>query len=138
MSGVHINFFAAAKLSVFVPGSTGAHVSTNISIETDWPISHPVSVVVATESALESFDLAIRIPSWVSTLAVSITVNGTRRRVAGQPGSYAHIVYHPWPSGQTKIAFELSMKLQSHRYNGADQFSGLSRYAFTVGPILLA
>jgi hypothetical protein len=30
------------------------------------------------------------------------------------------------------------MALQAHRYVGADQFAGLSRYAYTVGPILLA
>ena len=36
------------------------------------------------------------------------------------------------------MGFELPMALKAHRYIGADQFPGLARFAFTVGPILLA
>lgn len=64
-----------------VLGSTGAHVNTSISIETEWPIDPLVSVAVDAESDLESFDLAIRIPSWVNTVAVRIAVNGDRKSV---------------------------------------------------------
>lgn len=138
VTGTHINFFAAAWLSMSVLGSTGAHVNTSISIETEWPIDPLVSVAVDAESDLESFDLAIRIPSWVNTVAVRIAVNGSQRIFDAQPGSYAHLIYSPWPSGRTQVNFELPMTLQAHRYVGADQFTGLTRYAFTVGPILLA
>ena len=55
-----------------------------------------------------------------------------------EPGSYAHIRLSPWPAGATTVEFQLPMALKAHRYVGADQFAGRSRYAYTLGPILLA
>ena len=136
---VRINLYAASQLSITVPGADGGHVNTTVSVDTAWPLAPHVGVTVHAASKLAAFDLVVRIPKWVSTPSVAITVNGTAWKVTGQPGSYVHISLSPWPAGATKVGFHVPMKLESHLYNGVDQFGGgMKRYAFTIGPILLA
>eukprot|EP01047_Picozoa_sp_COSAG01_P031967 COSAG01_NODE_2292_length_7969_cov_3.362262_6_plen_403_part_00 len=138
VTAARINLFAASRLSITVPGAGGSHVNATVAVETAWPSTPAVTVTVITPAALRAFDLVIRIPGWVSVGSVALTVNGSTWKVAGQPGSYVHLAMSPWPAGETTVAFELPMKLKAHRYVGADQYSGFSRYAYTIGPILLA
>ena len=80
-------------------------------------------MTVTSPTDIDTFDLGLRMPNWVSSPSVPITVNGSAAQ-PGQPGSYVHVVMTPWPKGATTIRFELPMAVQAHRYGGADQFPG--------------
>ena len=82
-----------------------------------------VEVTVTSPTDIDTFDLGLRMPNWVSSPSVPITINGSAAQ-PGQPGSYVHVVMTPWPKGATTIRFELPMAVQAHRYGGADQFPG--------------
>ena len=85
------------------------------------------------------FDLALRMPAWAGTAPIPITING-KPTTPGTPGSYAH-VSKLWGAGgsPTTLLFNLPRSLVAHRYTGLTPTpEGLTRYAYTVGPVLLA
>ena len=67
-----------------------------------------VEVTVTSPTDIDTFDLGLRMPNWVSSPSVPITVNGSAAQ-PGQPGSYVHVVMTPWPKGATTIRFDSSM-----------------------------
>ena len=86
-----------------------------------------------------AFDLALRMPAWAGAGPIAIAVNGAPA-TPGMPGSYAHIS-QVWGSAAspTAVAFDLPRTLVAHRYTGITPTpGGLVRYAYTVGPVLLA
>lgn len=78
-------------------------------------------------------------PAWAGSAPIPIAVNGVPA-APGTPGSYAHISQLWGPAtAPTAVAFVLPRTLVAHAYTGATPTpAGLERYAYTVGPVLLA
>ena len=130
--GLYVDIYAPSAINFSFGGSDVA-----VEVFTDFPYGTSVLVQVAS-SPPAAFELALRMPEWVDAASVPVTVDGAPAG-AGAPGAYLKL-QQTWgsPSAPTKVAFELPMRLRAHRYTGASQVAPYTRYAYTVGPILMA
>ena len=101
-------------------------------METDMPYRQDVRLSFGCEP--QPFALKIRIPRWVGA-DVTVQVNG-QAAASGQPGTYLTLE-RTWQSGD-EVSFELPFAWKLTRYTGAEQVDGFTRYAFEVGPLLMA
>lgn len=128
--GLYVDIYAPSSITLAVGQS-----AVTVDVSTEFPFSSGV-VVTVTSSPPTRFDLALRMPVWAGDAPIPITVNGVPA-TSGLPGSYVHIV-QVWQQ-TTAVAFELPRTLVAHAYTGLTPTpQGLTRYAYTVGPILLA
>jgi DUF1680 family protein len=130
--GLYVDIYAPSAINFAFGGSDIA-----VEVFTDFPYGSSVLVQVASQPPA-AFELALRMPEWVDAASVPVTVDGAPAP-AGAPGSYLKLS-QTWgsPSAPTKVAFALPMKLRAHKYTGASQVAPYTRYAYTVGPILMA
>ncbi len=124
---LYINIFAAAEL-------TWPQKDSPVKLRLETKMPYAGQVLLTFSSASQSFNLKIRIPSWVRQ-SVPIHVN-QRLAGLGQPGSLFTIT-RSWVSGD-KVSFELPFAWQRTLYRGAEQVPGYERYAFQYGPLLMA
>jgi hypothetical protein len=123
-------------VDVYAPSSI-QHGLLNVSVDTLWPYDSAVTITVsAAAPSASAVDVALRIPSWVNSPVVSITLNGVANAYTGTPGSYLHIS-RVWGASDV-MTFQLPMALNAHAYTGLTQLPPYQRYAYTFGPVLLA
>ncbi len=121
-NGVTVNLFAESEITF---GNSALKMTTS------FPDDNNVALTV---TAGGKFPLRIRVPGWVSEDVV-FSVNGAQT-VTGKAGSYVTIE-REWADGDT-VAFTLSRKLRTVRYEGMTVINGYERYALMDGPILMA
>ena len=126
-AGVYVDIYAPSTLAFF--GGT-------LTVLTEFPYGSEVRIEVALNASL-SFDLALRMPSWVAAPAVPVTVGAAPWGAPGTPGRYLHVA-QAWPAGTTLVTFSLPMALAAHPYTGVTQLPPYARFGFTYGPTLLA
>jgi DUF1680 family protein len=128
--GLYVDIYAPSTITFVYQG-----VPVSVTTATDFPYGNgSVGISVDLSSPL-SFDLTLRIPSWISTPTISVNVGGTI--LQGIQGSYLHISQQ-WSAGQTTVSLTFPRELQAVEYTGYTTIPGYTRYAYTYGPILLA
>jgi len=126
--GLYIDIYSPSKLSWSFNS-----VPIELSVDTKFPYGQNVSITV-NPSKNVTFELALRIPSWVSA-NVSFLLNG-KLLATGIPGTYYQIL-RQWIRGDT-IVLNLPISFRVTKYSGLTQISPYSRFAIEYGPILLA
>jgi hypothetical protein len=127
--GVYVNIYAPASISFQFEDSF-----ITLDVFTDWPYDNDIRIDVSASPPL-TFEIAIRIPSWVSESSIPISINGSLVN-SGIPGSYLKLTQY-WTS-LSHVTFSLPMNIRSVLYTGVSQMLGLTRYSYLVGPVLLA
>ena len=123
-----VDIYAPSTISFSAGGS-----AVVVQVSTQWPYASDVLVTVAADPPL-ALDLALRMPSWVAAASVPVTVDDAPS-APGSPGAYLHLA-RTWTS--SAVRFSLPMAARAHKYSGASQIAPFTRYAYTVGPILMA
>ena len=123
-----VDIYAPSTISFSAGGS-----AVVVQVSTQWPYASDVLVTVAADPPL-ALDLALRMPSWVAAASVPVTVDDAPS-APGSPGAYLHLA-RTWTS--SAVRFSLPIAARAHKYSGASQIAPFTRYAYTVGPILLA
>ena len=132
-SGVYVDLYADSAMT-FTATADGAVGS--LSQSTQWPYGVSVQLTLTLPSIMR-FDLALRVPAWVASPSLTVTIDGQPWPQTGAPGSYLH-VDRIWPVGASTISYDLPMAFSPHNYTGHSQLPPFSRWAYTYGPILLA
>jgi len=127
-AGLYIDLYSKSTI-VFTANS----IPIKMLVNTEFPYGENVTILVNPSKSV-NFELALRIPSWVSQ-SVPITINGVSA-ASGTGGNYTKIT-RTWNIGDT-IEFSLPMTFRVTNYTGLTQISPFSRYAIEYGPILLA
>ena len=147
-AGVSVDIYTTANITFTVAGSDETVVTVGVRSTFPYFTSPATSVTVlfpgpgpgpgpdAPRGSGIAFKLALRIPSWVSTDTVPIALNGVGGFAIGKPGSYVSFS-REWRSGDT-LTLELLPALRSVRYVGLNQVAGTTRWAYLLGPVLLA
>ena len=125
---LYVDIYAPSTISFSAGGS-----SVVVQVATQWPYGADVLVTVSADPPL-ALDLALRMPSWVAAASVPVTVDDAPA-APGAPGAYLHL-QRTWTS--SSVRFALPMAARAHAYTGASQIALFARYAFTVGPVLMA
>jgi DUF1680 family protein len=133
--GIYVDIYAPSSISFTFGGS-----ACSVDVTTAFPFDDGILLSVSADPPV-AFDLALRMPAWAGTAPIPISVNGVPV-APGVPGSYAH-VKQTWSSAASpaSVAFVLSRTLAAHLYTGVTPTGpgpALTRYAYTVGPVLLA
>jgi len=132
--GVYVNVYAPASITADVGGGDA---TVNVTVETLFPYGAAVRVTV-TPSAPAAFDVALRMPGWLSAPTLRITVDGGRTpALEGARGAYLH-VSRQWPAAATTFDFSLDAALVPHAYTGVTAVPPFVRFAYTFGAVLLA
>jgi hypothetical protein len=143
-SGLYVDLYADSAIA-FAAGQGGggggggggaAPVAAVLTQDTAWPYGTGVALTL-TLPAEAPLDLALRMPAWVAAASVPVAVNGTPWPQPGTPGSYLHLS-RTWPAGNTSITLQLPMAFQAVRYSGSSQLPPYQRWAYLLGPVLLA
>jgi hypothetical protein len=129
--GVYIDIYAPSSISFDYQGS-----SVTIDLNTDWPYGNDVQLEVSATPPI-SFEIAIRIPSWVAASSVPTSINGSPSSYSGIPGTYLKLT-HVWGNPVSRITYSLPMEVRAVLYTGMSQLPDLTRYSYLLGPVLLA
>ena len=139
--GAYVNLFEPATLATI----TAAGVAVNVTIVTAWPLDSLVSVLVTAASDVPAggFDLALRMPAWLdgggAAASVPVAVDGQAYAKQGSAATYLHVDDLAFVAGvPTNVSYRVPMGWQAHAYTGETQITGFSRYAYTLGPFLMA
>eukprot|EP00026_Physarum_polycephalum_P003966 Phypoly_transcript_03983.p1 GENE.Phypoly_transcript_03983~~Phypoly_transcript_03983.p1 ORF type:complete len:739 (+),score=59.86 Phypoly_transcript_03983:1-2217(+) len=127
-AGLYIDLYSKSSI-IFKYNS----IPIKLLVETEFPYGENVTILV-NPSKTVSFELALRIPSWVNQ-SVTIFVNG-QSAAEGTPGNYTKIS-RTWHIRDV-VEFTLPMTFRVTNYTGLTQIPPFSRYAIEYGPILLA
>lgn len=130
-AGVYVDVYAPSTITLPFGGAL-----LNVTTVTEFPYGNGDVQVLVSASAAVTMDVALRMPTWVSSASIDIEVS-TGGSVSGVPGTYTHIS-QKWNAGITTLSFNLPRVLTPHLYTGVTQIANHTRYAFTYGPILLA
>lgn len=137
-TALYVDLYAASTVSVRVAGGGVA----TLQQDTAWPYGEAVTLTLTMPpgGARTPLDLALRMPSWLAPgSGVAVTVGGAAWPQQGVPGTYLHVSPPGgWAAGPTAVTFSLPMPLTAHEYTGASVLPPFSRWAFLVGPVLLA
>jgi len=130
--GLYVDMYADSTTAFQFGGAV-----INVSISTDFPYGDSVSVSVVPSQSV-TFELSLRMPSWVLAESVPLYVNGVLQNARGTPGSYYKIVLSFPSTVATNISFSLPMSFVASKYIGVNQVTGHQRFAYEYGPILMA
>lgn len=131
--GVYVDIYAPSTFTTVAMGG----VPLTLTVYTAFPYGEAVDIDIELPAGGATFDLALRMPSWLATAAVAVTVAGAAWPAAGVPGSYLHLA-RSWSAGTTRISLTLAMAITAHAYTGVTQLPPYVRYGYTYGPTLLA
>jgi len=134
-AGLYVDIYAPSDINFTHAGS-----AVRVVVATAFPGDGAVTLTVTATPAV-SMDLALRMPAWAGPGSVAVTVDGAAGP-AGVPGSYLHL-HRTWGPATTTVAYTLPLGLATHRYTGSTPTgpgpaAPLPRFAYTVGPVLLA
>jgi DUF1680 family protein len=124
--GVFVNLFIPSRLdSAF----------GRLTLETNFPQSGAVSIVVEPRHEGDRFAVSIRVPGWAAG-PVTALVNGEPAGTAC--GGKRIVLNRAWKNGDV-ISFTLPLGFRLAHYTGADQAAdNLPRYTLLYGPLLMA
>ena len=106
-----------------------------VAITTAWPYSASATVTVLEAPAAEQSTIALRIPGWLDTGAITLTLPGGERREVAR-GTYARVT-RVWHAGDS-VTVPLNATLTASEYTGLTTIPGHRRFAVMAGPVLLA
>lgn len=135
-TGIYVDLYSASVINFMVANNNNG-VSVTLEQQTNWPYDNNVKIIVTSPVNNLDLDIALRIPSWVASANVPITVNGQPWSSNGIPGTYLHI-HQTWTTGASTIEFQLPMDFIVNPYNGHSQLPPYQRYGYQYGPILLS
>ena len=135
VSSVYVDLYTPATLSVSLVGS----IPATLTVDTLWPYDSRVAITLSLPAATSSFDLAVRIPSWLAA-PVALTLNGAAWPAQGVPGTYLHfgVPAGGWPAGASVVAFDLPLAWSAELYSGSSQLPPYARWSFLLGPVLMS
>jgi len=130
VTSLYVDLYADSNIT-FATGGGGA----SLVQDTAWPYSDSVTLTLTLPFS-SALDLALRIPQWV-TAPVVVTVSGVPWPISGTPASYLHLP-RTWPAGATVLTFTLPKAFSAVRYVGSSQLPPYTRWAYLLGPVLMA
>lgn len=133
---VSVDIYAAGVLNLTMPTTCGGGVGL-LAVSSLWPYNSNVVLDIVLSATCAEFAVSLRIPAWVASTAVTITVNGTTWPAVGVPASYVDVTLE-WPAGTTTLALFLPMGLTSARYMGSTQKDPYTRWSLLYGPTLMS
>jgi hypothetical protein len=140
IEGLHFGTGTVVSLSVTstfpYPQPAGQPLKLTIGV---YPSSSPAQVAVPIndhtgQNVSAQFEVALRIPSWISRASVTIKLNG-RSIGIGRRGSFFKLQREF--QDRDEISLELPMGFRTTHYVGFNQINGSKRVAYEFGPSLL-
>jgi hypothetical protein len=121
-------------VNLFIPSKFDSEFG-KITMETGFPSSGRVELVIEPSGKAERFDMSIRVPFWALG-EVTVLVNGSPA-ASGKPGERA-VLNRAWRKGD-RVSFEIPFGPRLYLYTGTDQApDNSSRYTMLYGPVLMA
>ena len=133
-SVVYVDLFTPAALTFTFVGAPAT-----LAVDTQWPYAPHANLTLNLPAATSSFDLAVRIPSWLAA-PVALTLNGAPWSAVGVPGTYLHFGVPPggWPAGASVVGLDLPLAWSAELYAGASQLPPYARWSYLLGPVLMS